>query len=617
MTDVADSALARLVFALLVAASFGAFFVTQRLKHTPTAVQTFKMTPFFSPTATTGRHLVERISFRIRRADRVTVTVVNSAGDDVATLGPREHPLGAYLRYSLQWTGRTDAGHRAPDGTYRVRVRLLDQGRAVLSPRSFMLDSTPPRPRITAVAPAGAPAPATGAGPPILPRPGGGGVSVNFALDTGGDDSEAAAPRDSQLEIYRTDVTPAELVSTLPLAAGASSATWDGNVNGRPPAAGTYLVAIRDRDAAGNVGSSPTVLPPRQIPGQPLPDRAGITVRYLGVQPPSAPATAGSPAAFGVDARGVPYRWTLTRAGAGRPRAHGSGTRPILSLRAPGGVSGLYLLSVAAGHRSTTVPLVVQGPIHRRVLVVLPAITWVGRELDDENGDGLPDTLDAGTSVPSERIFTTGMPADASQRVAPVLAFLDQNHLRYDLTTDLALAANPRQILAGYRGVLLPGEERWLPAATQSALRDFVHGGGRLAALVPDSLRGSVTVSAGRLTSPIPPGTVDALGARLGQPAHGAATMTEFQDSGQISLFRGGNGRFTGYSDYEPIAFVGPGSQLLSSAVTDSGVAVIVAARLGTGVWIHTGLSDLASRLARDPNSAALMLRTWQLLSGR
>ena len=42
--------LARAVFALLVVACFAAFFVTQRLKHTPTAVQAFKLTPFFSPT---------------------------------------------------------------------------------------------------------------------------------------------------------------------------------------------------------------------------------------------------------------------------------------------------------------------------------------------------------------------------------------------------------------------------------------------------------------------------------------------------------------------------------------------------------------------------------------
>jgi hypothetical protein len=308
VTTGADSALARLVFALLAAASFGAFFVTQRLKHTPTAVQGFQMTTYFSPVATSGRRTVERISFRIRQADNVTVTVVSSAGDDVATLGPREHPLARYLGYRLRWHGRTDAGKLAPDGTYGVRVRLLHQGRSVRSPRSFRLDTTPPRPRVTDVSvhQASAPAPAKPAGPPILPVPGGGRVTISFTADAGGNPTDTDGGRDPELLLYRTDVTPAQLVSTLPVAPGADTATWDGTINGRPAAAGTYLVAIRARDPAGNLASSPAVLPPSPTPGRPLAGRAGITVRYLGVQPPTVPALAGSMTAFGIDARQGP-----------------------------------------------------------------------------------------------------------------------------------------------------------------------------------------------------------------------------------------------------------------------------------------------------------------------
>ena len=44
--------LARWVFAALVLACLAAFVITQRLKHTPTAVQSFKSTPIFSPTPT-------------------------------------------------------------------------------------------------------------------------------------------------------------------------------------------------------------------------------------------------------------------------------------------------------------------------------------------------------------------------------------------------------------------------------------------------------------------------------------------------------------------------------------------------------------------------------------
>jgi hypothetical protein len=154
----ATDRVARAVFGLLVAACFAAFFVTQRLKHTPTAVQMFKLTPFFSPSPS-GHIKQERISFRLARSDEVTVTIVNSAGNEVATL-TREVPVTRYKQFSLRWNGRLGPAHGyallsrpdgrlsllpanlgpvAPAGDYRVRVSLHRQRRAVLSPRSFTL----------------------------------------------------------------------------------------------------------------------------------------------------------------------------------------------------------------------------------------------------------------------------------------------------------------------------------------------------------------------------------------------------------------------------------------------------------------------------------------------
>lgn len=149
----------RIVFALLVVACFVAFFVTQRLKHTPTAVQSFKLTPFFSPTPA-GHIKTERISFKLARAEEATVTIVDAKGNTVATL-VREHPVPRYKQFSLRWNGRrgtahgytaapsadgrstiltpATAGALAPAGEYRVRVRLREQNREVLSPRSFTL----------------------------------------------------------------------------------------------------------------------------------------------------------------------------------------------------------------------------------------------------------------------------------------------------------------------------------------------------------------------------------------------------------------------------------------------------------------------------------------------
>lgn len=127
---------------MLVCATLGAFLVTQRLKHSPNAVQGFRQTPSFSPGARLGRSQ-ERLSFRIARADEVTVTVLDAAGRAVAIPVAAAH-LRAYHRLSLSWDGRTMAGALAPAGVYRMRVTLRRQRRTVLAPRSFRLLPAPP-----------------------------------------------------------------------------------------------------------------------------------------------------------------------------------------------------------------------------------------------------------------------------------------------------------------------------------------------------------------------------------------------------------------------------------------------------------------------------------------
>jgi hypothetical protein len=146
------------VFAALVAACLLAFFLTQRLKHTPTAVQNFQLTANFSPTPT-GRHKQEQISFKLRNAEEATVSVIDAKGTVVATL-LRHHPVPRYKQFSLHWNGhrgtassyrvgRTASGHPflvpanrgalAPPGEYRIRLNLSRQRSPVLSPRSFVL----------------------------------------------------------------------------------------------------------------------------------------------------------------------------------------------------------------------------------------------------------------------------------------------------------------------------------------------------------------------------------------------------------------------------------------------------------------------------------------------
>jgi hypothetical protein len=148
------------VFALLVAASFAAFAVTQRLKHSPPAVQSFEMNPAFAPTrraagrcrGPVARRLVnatkrlEYLSFKLAAADEVTVAIVDSTGGDVATI-VRNLPVARYKQLSLCWNGQRGPAQRgglAPPQEYRVRVSLRRQDLTRYSPQSFVLESHRP-----------------------------------------------------------------------------------------------------------------------------------------------------------------------------------------------------------------------------------------------------------------------------------------------------------------------------------------------------------------------------------------------------------------------------------------------------------------------------------------
>jgi hypothetical protein len=150
--------LARAVFALLVVACFAAFLITQRLKHTPTAVHSFMLAYAFSPYPGSATQL-EAIAFKLANSEAVSVTILDSRGDTVATL-VRDYPLKRYKELSLRWNGHRGSARRfshlltpdgrsilvpdtegalAPPGEYRVGVRLYDRSQQVLLPRSFAL----------------------------------------------------------------------------------------------------------------------------------------------------------------------------------------------------------------------------------------------------------------------------------------------------------------------------------------------------------------------------------------------------------------------------------------------------------------------------------------------
>jgi hypothetical protein len=183
-----------------------------------------------------------------------------------------------------------------------------------------------------------------------------------------------------------------------------------------------------------------------------------------------------------------------------------------IKLRAPEGRSGLYVLEVFTVKRAARVPFAVQDATPAPILVVLPAITWFGRDTLDDDRDGLPNTLENGGPAGYPRLLAGGLPEGFSDQVAPLLAFLDRQRINYDITTDLTLAASQAGLSGERQGVLLAGPHRWISTEIARRLRRYATEGGRVASFGADTLRRGVAVARDRLLRPLPPSDDDPFG---------------------------------------------------------------------------------------------------------
>lgn len=601
--------LAQGVFAALVVATFAAFFVAQNLKTKPNLIADLGVGETLSPN-NDSRYDFTDISVVLRRDEEIDLTVIDKDGDTVKELvAGREVREGE--RVTVRWRGETDAGTRAPDGTYRVRLGLRREGRSLTLPRTIVLDTTPPKPRVLSIGPDD-----RSRGPELLPRADGKPAEIRFFAPG----SQVA------VEVWKTDVTPPRRLTSLDVADegtfdnGVSSTTWDGTRLGRRVSPGTYAVVVRSRDSAGNIGWSIPERTLRRGPrrGEVAPGRGGITVRYLGVAPPTLPVQAGKTFTVGVDARGATYNWGVRRVGDPNPSPRGRrAAGGPLTRKVSGEESSLQLFEARTRDRVTQVPIAVDDRRDNRVLVVLPMATWQGRNALDDDGDGLPDTLDRGVPVRLDRVLAEGLPPGFTENEAPALIALQRQGYRFDLTTDVALAAGRGPKLDGHRGVLLPGDTRWLSEEVRRQLRRFVVAGGTLASFGTSSLRATVRQTPRRLLDPTPLDRADLFGARLDPVRRTPTTLTNLEDAGSLQLFAGEEGQFAGVQAWEATASVGPEAELLSTAVTDDEAdprQVIVAARFGEGIVIRTGIPGFPTRLATDPSSAELFGRIWTLL---
>lgn len=586
--------LARAVFIILVGATVAAFFVAQRLKGEPAVAQVESLAAVFSPNGD-GVKDVNLFRVELRERSVVSVDVVDAAGDavrrlaDSATVGPQ-----APLR--LRWDGRTDDGELVEDGRYRVRVILRQEGRSVTVPRTTLVDTQAPRPRVKRILPNDIAAPGT----------------TPFNIEVGSVSRRLA----KRARIYRVDGSTSDVVAELPPVTDTRTLIWDGMIDGKPAPVGSYLVQVIARDRAGNDGITPRRVPPERGESRGVP---AFTIRAIAAVPPARPITEGSKVTVFVDARGRPYRWRLRRVGTTRPVRRGTAKAPRLTFTAPGGDSGLYLLELAVGSQTTTVPVLVQSRTRARMLVVVPTITWTGTENVDEDHNGVWNTFATGEPVSWPRVQPDGRPADLVENVAPLLWFLDKAGVRYDLTSDLDLALSRSPRASDRPGVLLAGAERWIPRSYARRLRDYVADGGRLASFGVESLRRGVTVranpagSGGRLLRPTQASVADPFGTRF-EPVRrtdAPSTLTVIDGDPAYALLEGFDGTLEGFNvleESEPpqndrgrvLAALGV-ENATGEEPTDELPAplrpAVAATEIGKGVMIRVGLPEWSQRL--------------------
>ncbi|HEV3128679.1 MAG TPA: N,N-dimethylformamidase beta subunit family domain-containing protein [Solirubrobacteraceae bacterium] len=593
-----------LSFAGLVAATVAAFFITQHLKVTTPLIagsprpSPAVINPLDGKVCGGLNHRLMKISFYLlHRSDVVDVFVVDSSGNIVATLATQRRmrkgvriPDGQFT-----WNGFEDNGRIAPDGTYFIRVALINQGRTVTiadtsGPEPVRVKTAPPAPRVMSVTPR------------LVPQHGQRQVTIRYA----GNEN-----RGGTIRLFRTDLPgPPRLVKSFLTPWKGQTVRWDGLINRIPAPAGVYLVGLDVTDAACNTGHFPIVMPPPvgTTPG------AGLTVRELAAQPPLDPVRAGDRAAVYVDSRQHPYRWTLTAAGARKPAASGRGSSFLLRVPLPRGRARLYALSLGSGQTRTTVPLVASAPRKMRALVVLPALSWQGLDPVDDDGDGTPDTLLNSSRLGLLRPLVDGPPVGYADEAA-LLAYLDSAHYPYDLTTDVGLIDGHGLTLSSHSAVILAGSEQWVPRSLAAALRAYVQAGGHVVSLGLGSLQRNVTVSGGFLADPTPPAPTDALGARPGRIiGTGGQLIAVISD--QLGIFSTTSGVLAAFHTYQPITGVAPPGQILAQAGTSAGASAVVAYGLGRGTVLDIGLPGFGSALAHDVDAKELWNRLWTVLVG-
>jgi hypothetical protein len=627
---VQSSRLVRVVFAVLVLGTAGAFVLTQVLKTEMPVVLRFSVAPiYFSPNGDGARDRT-RIGFDLSEPAEVSFSVIDMDGNEVRELFD-ERELAGDAKHRFAWNGRDDEGNVVPDGTYRMRVVRRKEGRRLDSFKEIVLDTTPPKVALRSSEP-GIVDPSNGK--PVA-------VTVRY---------RGPSTRGPEFRVWRTDDGPPRIVDRF-RGDKRRRGVWNGTVIGGHYAVdGDYALQVRVRDRAGNEALGPPGIPTART-AQPA---TGVAVRRLTLAGPGGVVNAGSLAKLRVGPTARRFEWRLTRLGSGRSIKQGTRSGGALRVRLPDDArSGVYVVRVRSRRGAERPPAGAQGPREAqrvpptpgrtltagwplvvaglpprgvpadrpRPLVVLPAITWQGRNPFDSDLDGFADTLADARVIPAERPYAGGrLPAALTRESEPLLGFLDRARLAYDLTTDLSLTRGEGPALGNAPGVAIGGTATWLPRRLRDRLRGEVEAEGKAVAIFGgQSLRRSVALAGDRLRDPSPPRPDDLFGERTrAERVDPPAPLAVERD--RLDLFASVDSLFGEFSVIERSLSLPEGARLLSAAGRDPGEPAFVGYRLGDGTVVRAGSPQWTRQLderALDVEVPRVTKRIWQLLGRR
>jgi hypothetical protein len=296
----------------LLVATAAAFVVTEHLKLMKSPVFGPQVTRLISPVCGCATAKAE-ISVQLRHADRLTVTIVNADRQTVATLATNVREPKGEVSFP-PWDGRTDAGIRVPDGSYRPQIELANARRTILLPPSdqIIVDTTTPK-VLTAAVTHRDYFPSTGHT-----------VAIRYAFS---EPAHAAVFLNGRRIILGRATKARRKVN------------WTGKVDGRTVPAGRYVLSVGAIDPAGNA--------------TPASKRRNVVVviRHIALARGRIRVAAGARFTVGVETGAASFTWQLAR-------RHGTAKGKLLHLRAPA-KRGRYRLVVSEDGHSASATVIV------------------------------------------------------------------------------------------------------------------------------------------------------------------------------------------------------------------------------------------------------------------